>query len=227
MYIEIHMHTRMYIYMHMYVYMYIQIARPRSRHPSTCEWVIISEWVMSQFWMSHITHVNKSCHTSQWVLSRIWMCVYALTCLCIHTHTCEMTDIYAHMYVCTCREMQSHFKTIIICWSCWYLRIYNFEEQMILLHSFQIFGYKLVVCLIPHCRVLHQLEIHREYVYYYMTNTHVQHSYMMDMCIRIHDDHMCSMLIFAEYICTTLIHAWHTCATHMHDEYISSTLKYA
>jgi len=28
------------------------------------------EWVMSHMWMSDVTHVNESCHTCEWVMSR-------------------------------------------------------------------------------------------------------------------------------------------------------------
>ena len=31
------------------------------------------EWVMSHIWMSHVTHMNESCHTYEWVMSHIWM----------------------------------------------------------------------------------------------------------------------------------------------------------
>ena len=27
------------------------------------------EWVMSHTWMSHVTHMNESCHTHEWVMS--------------------------------------------------------------------------------------------------------------------------------------------------------------
>ena len=31
------------------------------------------EWVMSHIWMSHVTHMNESCHTREWVMSHIRM----------------------------------------------------------------------------------------------------------------------------------------------------------
>jgi len=31
------------------------------------------EWVMSHIWMSHVTHMNESCHTYEWVMSPMWM----------------------------------------------------------------------------------------------------------------------------------------------------------
>jgi len=30
-------------------------------------------WVVSHTWISHVTHVNESCHTREWVMSRIHM----------------------------------------------------------------------------------------------------------------------------------------------------------
>ena len=32
---------------------------------------IHAPWVMSRIWMSHVTHVNESCHTYKWVTSHI------------------------------------------------------------------------------------------------------------------------------------------------------------
>ena len=31
------------------------------------------EWVMSHIWMSHVTHMNESCHTHERVMPHIWM----------------------------------------------------------------------------------------------------------------------------------------------------------
>ena len=31
------------------------------------------EHVMSHIWMSHVTHMNESCHTYEWVMAHIWM----------------------------------------------------------------------------------------------------------------------------------------------------------
>ena len=31
------------------------------------------EWVMSHIWMSHVTHMKESCHTYEWAMSHIWM----------------------------------------------------------------------------------------------------------------------------------------------------------
>jgi len=33
----------------------------------------IYEWVISCVWMSHITCINESCHTYEWVMAHIWM----------------------------------------------------------------------------------------------------------------------------------------------------------
>jgi len=30
------------------------------------------KWAMSHIWMSHVTHMNESCHTYKWVMSHIW-----------------------------------------------------------------------------------------------------------------------------------------------------------
>jgi len=31
------------------------------------------EWVMSRIWMSHVTHMNESWHTYEWIMPHIWM----------------------------------------------------------------------------------------------------------------------------------------------------------
>ena len=34
---------------------------------------VTEEWFMSHMWMSHVRHMNESCHTYEWVMSHIWM----------------------------------------------------------------------------------------------------------------------------------------------------------
>jgi len=42
------------------------------------------EWVMSQIWISHISHMNESCLTYVWVMSHIWMShVSSRLCVCL------------------------------------------------------------------------------------------------------------------------------------------------
>ena len=33
-----------------------------------------SEWVVSHIYMSHVTRINESCHECKWVVSHTWMC---------------------------------------------------------------------------------------------------------------------------------------------------------
>ena len=42
---------------------------------------------MSHIWMSHVTHMNESCHTYEWVMSHIWM-----------SHTTHMNASTSHTY---------------------------------------------------------------------------------------------------------------------------------
>ena len=56
------------------------------------------EWVMSHIWMSHVTHTNESCHTYDWVMSHIWI---------IHA-TCSHTHLDAHYYYYTFVWWMSH-----------------------------------------------------------------------------------------------------------------------
>ena len=71
---------------------------------------------MSHIWMSHVTHMNESCHTYEWVMSHIWMshvahitkschtrterhtglilsrnCLPSLSCMCVPWLSCDMT----------------------------------------------------------------------------------------------------------------------------------------
>ena len=41
-------------------------------HPSASTSVQY-EWIMAHIWMSHVTHMEESCHTYGWVMSHIWM----------------------------------------------------------------------------------------------------------------------------------------------------------
>jgi len=41
------------------------LPSPTSR---TCEWFTPNEWVMSLIWMSHVSHMNESCHKIEWVI---------------------------------------------------------------------------------------------------------------------------------------------------------------
>jgi len=31
------------------------------------------EWIMTNIWMRHVSNLNESCHTYEWVMSHIWM----------------------------------------------------------------------------------------------------------------------------------------------------------
>jgi len=67
------------------------------------------EWVMSRMWMSHVTHVNESCHACEWVMSCMWMS--HVTHVNESCHACEwvmsrmwMRDESIH----TCEWVMSH-----------------------------------------------------------------------------------------------------------------------
>jgi len=44
---------------------------------------------MSHIWMSHVTHMNESCHTYEWVMSHIWMGHVTHTNESCHTESCH------------------------------------------------------------------------------------------------------------------------------------------
>ena len=52
------------------------------------------QWVMSQLWMSHVTHTNESCHTYRWVMSQLWMSHVTHTNESCHTYRWVMSQIW-------------------------------------------------------------------------------------------------------------------------------------
>ena len=86
----------------------------------THEWVIYTyNCVMLHLWMSHVTHMNESCHTYECVMSHIWMRHVTHMNESCHTYECALpcaTRTWAHamlhirishiclcsMYVCMC-----------------------------------------------------------------------------------------------------------------------------
>ena len=49
---------------------------------------------MSHIWMSHVTHMNESCHTYEWVMSHIWMRHVTNMNESCHTYECVMSHIW-------------------------------------------------------------------------------------------------------------------------------------
>ena len=54
----------------------------------------IYEWVMSYTWMSYATHMNKSCHIHEWVMSHTWLSHVTHMNESCHTHECVMPHIW-------------------------------------------------------------------------------------------------------------------------------------
>jgi len=96
-YINISTYTCTYTCIHIHIYIYIYIHIDHSIAERTLFFCIHAcniwmrdvahvneschkyEWVMSQIWMSHVSHINEvshmneSHHTYEWVMSRMWM----------------------------------------------------------------------------------------------------------------------------------------------------------
>ena len=61
---------------------------------------------MSHMWMSHVTHMNESCHTCECVVSQIWVWnAYAAACEHVHEHIRHkrrhrqgQTRVYANLH---------------------------------------------------------------------------------------------------------------------------------
>ena len=62
------------------------------RHFWERAWVTPYERVMSHIWMSHVTHMNESCHTYGWVMSHIWMSHVTHRNVSCHTYECVMCN---------------------------------------------------------------------------------------------------------------------------------------
>ena len=69
---------------------------------------------MSHIWMSHVTHMNESCHTCEWVMSHIWM-----TLLICMKEPCHINDwaenAQCHVYECAMNE-QCHCNAHSYIW---------------------------------------------------------------------------------------------------------------
>ena len=61
--VTVYMYIYTYIFSHIYIYKYTY----RYSHMYT----LMNE--SRDIWMSHVTHMNGSCHTYEWVMSHIWM----------------------------------------------------------------------------------------------------------------------------------------------------------
>jgi len=55
---------------------------------------LLPAWVMSQTWMSHVTHMNESCHTYEWVMSHIWMSHVTQVVDSCHTYELVISHIW-------------------------------------------------------------------------------------------------------------------------------------
>ena len=99
---------------------YILQKRPANSY-RTPEWVMfIYEWVMSHIWMSHVTHMNASCHTYECVMSHIWMChVWMRPVWMRHvTHmNVSRMDASCHTYKCVMYECMSYIYLTTSVWS--------------------------------------------------------------------------------------------------------------
>jgi len=62
---------------------------------------------MSHIWMSHVTHINESCHTYEWVMSHIWMSpnvwhdliICAYICTNKYSWTNMVASVSTHLHV--------------------------------------------------------------------------------------------------------------------------------
>jgi len=72
------------------------------------------EWVMSHIWMSHAAHMNESCHTYEWVMPHIWL-----------SHVTHMTEscrtyewVMSHVWMSHVTHMNESCHTYETCNGC-------------------------------------------------------------------------------------------------------------
>jgi len=97
-------------------------------HTHTC---LTYEWVMSDIWMSHVTHLNVWRHTHEYVMLLLHtQCLMHMVCLWC-THTIRMPThsyVWHHACVCLCVCvyvcMYMYVYTIVYAFPCIYVYIY-------------------------------------------------------------------------------------------------------
>jgi len=76
-------------------------------HPR--EAFVCATWVMSHIWMSHVTHMNESCHTHA-----------NESCHTYVRHECDYSILGRHFGICMCDMIYLHvWHDSSICVSCW------------------------------------------------------------------------------------------------------------
>jgi len=81
------------------------------------------ERVMSHIWTSHVTHMNESCHTFERVMSHIWMSHVT------HMNTSRYALAHRVYESChTCRMMR-HDVFISVTWHLWVISCVNENES--------------------------------------------------------------------------------------------------
>ena len=87
---------------------------------------------MSHMWISHVTHVNESCHTCGWVMSHMWMSHVtprnkSCSARSASTHT---NEIYIYMciyvYICIYRYIYVYIHTYTYIYIHIYIHIYMY-----------------------------------------------------------------------------------------------------
>jgi len=72
----------------------------------------------SHIWMSHVTHINESCHTYEWVMSHIWRLIHMCSFIC--------QTLVASMNMSHVRHL-SHIWIWVMSDTC---RIYSYMRQV-------------------------------------------------------------------------------------------------
>jgi len=61
------------VYMWHHLFCPLLCAHAAHQHSFQIEWVMPHTGIRHT-WMSHVVHLNESCHTREWVMSHTWMC---------------------------------------------------------------------------------------------------------------------------------------------------------
>jgi len=99
-------------------------------------------WVMSHIWMSHVPHMNESCHTHGWVMSHIWMNHISLmndSCHVYQWFISHMWILYLNYikWVCMHVQLGGGVNALYrnLFLESWYIRTYIYTHTHTLTHT--------------------------------------------------------------------------------------------
>ena len=143
---------------------------------------------MSQIWMSHVAHLNESCHAQEWVMSHIWMSLASHT-----THRQKHRRSFPRWFQPTTCLIFKYFVLIRVLI---FIFAWNPSQADVWLDSFMHTVLSSVIQLVYICDYIWRESSIRSV-------THLSVTWLIHMW---HDSFICDMT--HSYV-TWLIHVWH------------------